>query len=76
MLFPSLPLGKTRTPRLTRDHRAAVQEGYRVFTDEFNALHRTGFRLHGSHILNCPYDEEILVMPFALGGSFDAVCAP
>lgn len=73
MLLPQLDLGKTKTPRLVRDHRAAVQECFQVFVDDFNDLHRRGFRLHGSHILNCPYDEEILVMPFGYAASLDAV---
>jgi len=75
MLLPQLPLGKTKTPTLTSDHRAAVQEAIKVFVDQFNAVHCRGFVIHGSRIYGCPFDEEILVMPFAVGGSFDAVGA-
>ena len=73
MILPQLDLGKTKTARLIRDHRAAVQECFGVFVDDFNDLHGRGFRLHGSHILNCPIDEEILVMPFACSCALDAV---
>lgn len=75
-LSPDLPVGKTRTTSLTRDHRRAGQEAFRFFVNEANELRRRGFLVHGSHIKNCPYPTALLLfMPFALGGAFDAVGA-
>jgi hypothetical protein len=75
MLSPDLQLGKTRTASLTRDHRRAVQETFQFFVDEANELHRRGFTVHGSFLKNCPVNDLLLVMPFGIGGSFDAVGA-
>ena len=65
LLLLQLDLGKTRTARLVRDHRAAAQESSRVFVDEFNNLRGRGFRIHGLRIMNCPFVDEILVVPLA-----------
>ena len=49
-----------------------------VFVDEFNELHRRGFRLHGSHIPNClsmrrswscRLQIRVLLMPYVRGGT-------
>lgn len=74
-LFPSLPLGKTRTASLKRDHRRALQESFRTFIDDLNEVFRRGFVIHGSHIKNCPIDDLVLFMPFSNGGVFDSVAA-
>ena len=75
MLLPQIPVGKCRTPQVTRDARAALQEGIKVFVDQFNELHRRGVVIHGSHIPGCPIKEDILIMPFAHAGCFDASAA-
>ena len=76
MLAPDLQLGKTKTASLTRDHRRANQEGFQFFVNEANELYRRGFLLHGSHVQGCPYTSDVLlIMPFCVGGCFDAVGA-
>jgi hypothetical protein len=76
MLAPDLQLGKTKTASLTRDHRRANQEGFQFFVSEANELYRRGFLLHGSHVQGCPYTSDVLlIMPFCVGGCFDAVGA-
>lgn len=73
MLFPQLDLGKTQTSALKRDHRAATQECFQIFVDQFNEAYRRGFVVHGSHIKGCDINDVILFMPFALASSYDAV---
>jgi hypothetical protein len=71
-LFPSFPVGHTRTPKVTRDHRRVRQAAYKVFADEFNDVFKRGFVLHGSQIKGCPHNRPLRFMPFALGCAFDA----
>ena len=71
-LFPSLPVGHTRSAKVTRDQRRMRQRAYQVFADDFNDVYRRGFVLHGSHIKGCPHNRPLLFMPFALGCAFDA----
>jgi hypothetical protein len=73
MLLPQLSVGKSKSPRHIRDHRAAVQECFKVYTDQCNEVFSRGFKVHGSHILNCPFDEEILFVPFRVASTDDAV---
>ena len=74
-LLPDFPIGKTKTPELTRDQRRAVQIAIQVFADEMNELFKTGFVIHSTHIKNCPLNALLLFMPFVIGSSFDAVGA-
>jgi len=71
-LFPSFPMGHTKSPKLKRDQRRWRQSSYQVFADEFNDVYKRGFILHGSQIKDCPHDRPLLFMPFGVGSAFDA----